>query len=336
MLDLILRGSVGLLPVLIFLAVLVYLDSYKLVRFRVVVAAIAAGCVAAGGSYVLNVAGLELTGWSLTTFSRYVSPIIEEAFKGIIIVYLIRKNRIGFPVDAAIFGFAAGAGFAMIENLYYLGVLSHSHLAVWIVRGFGTAIMHGGATAIFAIVAHTLAEETQSTGISVLAPGFVVASLVHSAFNHFLFAPVLSTLGILILLPPLLLYVFRDSEESLQKWMQIDFDADTELLELINSGNFSDSKVGKYLTSIREHFKPEVLFDLMCYLRLHTELSMRSSGMLMLRESGFEAPPDPEVNGMLEELKYLEKSIGRTGQMAVKPFLRMSSRDLWQLYMLEE
>jgi hypothetical protein len=39
---------------------------------------------------------------------------------------------------------------------------------------------------------------------------------------------------------------------------------------------------------------------------------------------------------MLEELKYLEKSIGRTGQMAVKPFLRMSSRDLWQLYMLEE
>jgi RsiW-degrading membrane proteinase PrsW (M82 family) len=336
MLDLILRGSVGLLPVLIFLAVLVYLDSYKLVRFRVVVAAIAAGCVAAGGSYFLNVAGLELTGWSLTTFSRYVSPIIEEAFKGVIIVYLIRKNRIGFPVDAAIFGFAAGAGFAMIENLYYLGVLSHSHLAVWIVRGFGTAIMHGGATAIFAIVAHTLAEESQSTSLSVLAPGFVVASLVHSAFNHFLFAPVLSTLGILILLPPLLLYVFRDSEESLQKWMQIDFDADTELLELINSGDFSDSKVGKYLTSIREHFKPEVLFDLMCYLRLHTELSMRSSGMLMLRESGFEAPPDPEVNGMLEELKYLEKSIGRTGQMAVKPFLRMSSRDLWQLYMLQD
>ncbi|UCC14663.1 MAG: PrsW family intramembrane metalloprotease [Gammaproteobacteria bacterium] len=336
MIDLILRGSVGLLPVLIFLAVLVYLDSYKLVRFRVVIAAITAGCVAAGSSYFLNVAGLELTGWSLTTYSRYVSPIIEEALKGIIIVYLIRKNRIGFPVDAAIFGFAAGAGFAMIENIYYLGILSQSHLAVWIVRGFGTAIMHGGATAIFAIVAHTLAEESQSTSLAVLAPGFVVASLIHSAFNHFLFAPVLSTLGILILLPPLLLYVFKDSEESLQKWMQIDFDADTELLELINSGDFSDSKVGKYLTSIREHFKPEVLFDLMCYLRLHTELSMRSSGMLMLRESGFEAPPDPEIKGMLEELKYLEKSIGRTGQMAVKPFMRMSSRDLWQLYMLEE
>jgi hypothetical protein len=27
-------------------------------------------------------------------------------------------------------------------------------------------------------------------------------------------------------------------------------------------------------------------------------------------------------------------SIGKTGQHALKPFLRLSSRDLWQLYML--
>jgi RsiW-degrading membrane proteinase PrsW (M82 family) len=334
--DLILRGSVGLLPVSIFLIVLVYLDSYKLVRFRAVLLAIAAGGLSAVASYFVNDLGLQLTGMSLTSYSRYVSPLIEEALKGLILVYLIRNHRIGFPVDAAIFGFAAGTGFAMIENLYYLGVMSDAHIAVWIVRGFGTAIMHGGATAIFGIVAHTLAEEKQSTGLAVLLPGFLVAAVVHSAFNHFLFAPVLSTLGILVLLPPLLVFVFQRSEASLQKWLAIDFDADTELLELINSGNFSDSKVGHYLESIRDHFKPEVLFDMMCYLRLHTELSMRSTGMLMLRESGFDVEPDPEVKAMLEELRYLEKSIGPTGHRAVKPFLRMSSRDMWQLYMLGE
>lgn len=336
MVDLILRGSVGLLPVLIFLAVLVYLDSYKLVRFRAVLIAIAAGGLSAGVSYFANDLALQATGLSITPFSRYISPLIEEVFKGAILVYLIRKHRIGFPVDAAIFGFAAGTGFAMIENLYYLGMMSNAHIAVWIVRGFGTAIMHGGATAIFGIVAHTLAEEKQSTGLAVLLPGFLVAAVVHSAFNHFLFAPVLSTLGILVLLPPLLIFVFQRSEASLKKWLAIDFDADTELLELINSGDFSDSKVGHYLNSIREHFKPEVLFDLLCYLRLHVELSMRSTGMLMLRESGFDVPADDEVKGMLEELRYLEKSIGPTGQRAVRPFLRMTSRDLWQLYMLED
>jgi len=292
--------------------------------------------VAAAASYFANDLGLQITGLGITAYSRYISPLVEEALKGIILVYLIRQHRIGFPVDAAIFGFAAGTGFAMIENLYYLGVMRDAHFAVWVVRGFGTAIMHGGATAIFGIVAHTLSEERQSTGPGVLLPGFILAALTHSAFNHFLFAPMLSTVGILILLPPLLLFVFHKSELSLRRWLAVDFDADTELLELINSGDFSDSKIGRYLDSIREHFKPEVLFDMLCYLRLHTELSMRSTGMLMLRESGFEVEPDEEIRSMLQELRFLESSIGRTGRRAVRPFLRVSSRDMWQLFMLED
>jgi len=336
MLDLVLRSLTGLLPVSLFLIVLVYLDSYKLVRLGTVLLAIAAGGVAAAASYFANDLGLQITGLGITAYSRYISPLVEEALKGIILVYLIRQHRIGFPVDAAIFGFAAGTGFAMIENLYYLGVMRDAHFAVWVVRGFGTAIMHGGATAIFGIVAHTLSEERQSTGPGVLLPGFILAALTHSAFNHFLFAPMLSTVGILILLPPLLLFVFHKSELSLRRWLAVDFDADTELLELINSGDFSDSKIGRYLDSIREHFKPEVLFDMLCYLRLHTELSMRSTGMLMLRESGFEVEPDEEIRSMLQELRFLESSIGRTGRRAVRPFLRVSSRDMWQLFMLED
>ena len=62
-------------------------------------------------------------------------------------------------VDAAIFGFAIGSGFALVENLYYLASRPDAHVAVQIIRGFGTAIMHGGATAIFAIVSVALAEK---------------------------------------------------------------------------------------------------------------------------------------------------------------------------------
>ena len=43
-----------------------------------------------------------------------------------------------------------------------------------------------------------------------------------------------------------------------------------------------------------------------------------------------------ETRAKLEELKYLEKSIGTTGKLAIKPFLRMSQKDLWQFYMLSE
>ena len=34
------------------------------------------------------------------------------------------------------------------------------------------------------------------------------------------------------------------------------------------------------------------------------------------------------------EMRYLEKSIGPTGILALAPMLHMSHKDLWQLYML--
>ncbi len=67
---------------------------------------------------------------------------------------------------------------------------------------------------------------------------------------------------------------------------------------------------------------------------MHLELTTRAKGILLMREAGFKIAPDPEIKARLDELKYLEKSIGKTGQFAMASFLRASSRDLWQLYML--
>jgi protease PrsW len=328
------RALVGLLPVLVFLATLLWLDSYKLVGGRRVLAIIGAGALVAGACYGVNIALLGALPMDIGVYSRFVAPLVEEALKGLIIVYLVRRHAIGFPADAAIFGFAIGTGFAMIENVYYLGIFRDAHIAVWVVRGFGTAIMHGGATAIFGIVAHTLSEQHQRRGPAEFLPGLLAAAAIHSLYNQFLFAPVYSTLGILLLLPPVIYLVFQHSERVLQRWLAVDFEADTLMLELLNSGALDDSKLGRHLENIRQHFPEAVVADMLCYLRLHTELSMRASATLMLRESGIAPEPDPEVRAMVEEMRFLEKSIGRTGQHALKPFLRLSSRDLWQLYLL--
>lgn len=333
-LDLVLRGAMGLLPVLAFLATLLWLDSYKLVGIRSVAATMGAGALVAAGCYGVNLALMGALPVDFGTYSRFIAPLIEEALKGAIIVYLVRRNAIGFPVDAAVFGFAIGTGFAVVENIYYLGVFRDAHVAVWVVRGFGTAIMHGGATAIFAIIAHTLAEQRQRRGLVEFMPGLLAATVIHSLYNQFLFAPVYSTLGILLFLPPVMFFVFDRSERALQRWLAVDFDADTQLLALLNSGGLQDSRIGKHLDFIKQHYAPEVVADMLCYLRLNVELSMRASAMLLMRESGLQPEIDPEVRAMVEEMRYLEKSIGKTGQHAIKPFLQLSSRDLWQLYML--
>ena len=56
----------------------------------------------------------------------------------------------------------------------------------------------------------------------------------------------------------------------------------------------------------------------------------------MMRESGFVNETGEQTRAKLEELRYLEKSIGTTGRLAIKPFLRMSQKDLWQFYMLSD
>jgi hypothetical protein len=55
----------------------------------------------------------------------------------------------------------------------------------------------------------------------------------------------------------------------------------------------------------------------------------------MMREAGFDAEPDPTLKATFDELRYLERSIGRTGMLALTPFLHTSTRDLWELTMLD-
>jgi hypothetical protein len=128
--------------------------------------------------------------------------------------------------------------------------------------------------------------------------------------------------------------VFQQSEKSVEEWLDVGFDADTELLELINSGNLSDSKIGEYLHSLKEKFDGPIVADLLCYLRIHVELAIRAKGLLMMRESGFVNTAGEETQAKLEEMRYLEKSIGTTGKLAIRPFLQMSRKDLWQFYVL--
>ncbi|NIR50899.1 PrsW family intramembrane metalloprotease [candidate division KSB1 bacterium] len=326
--------SISLLPVFIFLGALIVFDSYKLVKLRSVLRTILIGCVVALICMLVNSRLLELFSIEFSTFTKYVSPFTEELLKAAFIVYLIKSKKVGFMVDAAIYGFAVGAGFAFVENIFYLQRLETASLLVWIVRGFGTAVMHGAATAIFAIISKNISDRKSSEKSTVFLPGFVAALLVHSLYNHFILPPILITLSFLIVLPLLVIIVFERSEKATQKWLGVGFDSDVDLLTMITSGNISETRIGRYLQSLQSTFPGEVVADMLCFLRIHLELAVRAKGTLLMRESGFKVSNDPEIKAKFEEMKYLEKSIGKTGKLAILPFLHTTSRDLWQIYMI--
>ncbi len=324
----------GLLPVFLFLLMLIYMDGYKLVRVRNVLTTLFAGCISALAAYFINQFLYNNSSVDFNDYTRYIAPAVEEISKGIFIVYLVTKRKTGFLIDAAIYGFAIGAGFGLIENIFYLSIFTNGDFVFWIVRGFGTAVMHGSSTAVLAIISKYISDKFETVRLIIFFPGFIAAYFIHSAFNHFLFFPMLQTALQLIISPVIIFIVLRKGEELLREWMETGLDSDVNLLEIINEGKTMDSHIGNYLLSLKNKFEGTVLVDMLCLLKLYLELSSKVKGILLQREAGLNPKPDDEIYSKFDEIKYLEKSIGKTGRLAVMPLLHTKTKELWQLYML--
>jgi protease PrsW len=327
--------GLALVPVLLFLVALTLLDSFKLVTPWIVIRSILVGGAVAILALAVNSGVAETFHLSRGAIRHAVGPVAEELLKAVFVIVLIRTRRVGFLVDAAIHGFAVGAGFAVAENIYYLVAVQDSHLLLWTIRGFGTALIHGTATAVFAMISKNLSDRRERPGIGEFIPGLVPAILIHAAFNLVILPPLVATFVLLTVSPILIVFVFERSEKSTQEWLGVNLDSEVEMLDIITSGAMGESQVGKYLESLRSHFSGAVVADMLCLLRIHLELSILAKGVLIARAAGMDMPLGDNVRENLEELRYLERSIGKTGRMAMLPILAVKSRDLWQIYMLK-
>lgn len=329
------KVALGLVPALLYLGALVILDSYKLVRLRTVLAALAAGCLALVFCNHFNSWLMGVTGLSSPSYSRYVAPVTEEAAKAVFLVWLIRRRRIGFMVDAAIVGFASGAGFGILENIFILRVIPDAGVVTWILRGCGTALMHGSTVAILALIYHTRGPDPDRVRGARLLAAFAVAVAVHSVYNHFLVSPVVAALVLVLGVPLITVAVYGRSEKALENWLGTGFDTDAEMLAIIAEGRLSETPVGTYLMELRERFPAAVVVDMFCLLRVQTELAIEAKGVLMMRKQGIELPPREGLREKIDELHHLEKSIGPTGRLALQPLRKGGVRDTWEKHLLQ-
>jgi RsiW-degrading membrane proteinase PrsW (M82 family) len=333
--DLLLKALVGLLPVLAFLAVLKHVDAHKLVSFTTVALMLAGGGALAVVGYFANDLALGVLDIDLRSYSRYVAPILEECLKAGALIYLFSRNHIGFMVDAAIIGFAIGAGFSVVENVHYLRALPEATLGVWIVRGFGTAIMHGGATAVFGILAQSLTERHARFHWALYLPGLAIAIALHAIFNQFPGSPFQATVATLIVFPLTLMLVFAKSEHAIHDWLLTDYESHEHLLRAIRTGEFTHSEAGRFMSDLARRFDPAHVADMFAYVRLHTQLVLRAEKLLLAREGGTDLRLRQDDREDFRKLHGLERRIGKTGLMAIWPHLHFSRQELWELYELE-
>lgn len=331
-----LSAGTALLPVILFLAALFLMDSFKLAPVRSVAASLGAGALSALAVVWVHHSVPLLDTLSPEVVNRYLAPVLEEAVKGLVVVVLIRAGRIGFLVDAAVHGFAIGAGFAVVENVLYLRAMTDAPLTLWLVRGMGTAMMHGATSAIFAMLARTLSDRRRKRPASAFVPGFAAAVLIHSAANHLLLQPVAQALIILMILPALMVWIFDRSERATREWVSAGLDLDLEVLQLVVSETFAVTRFGQYLQELRARFPGPIVADMYCLLRLELELAVQAKALVMARGAGLELPADDDLDAALAERDYLQQSIGPTGLLALRPLQVTSQRDQWHHHLLHQ
>lgn len=144
-------------------------------------------CLAWGGFSVLlalqvNNFVLGLTNYEITV--RVLAPIIEELIKSVMLFIFVTRPRFRYIVDGAVYGFASGIGFAVIENILYIRNNPSAALGLAVARALSTSLMHATTSALIGIALGHLRRSTSNTKFIWALGGFVPAILIHIGYNN--------------------------------------------------------------------------------------------------------------------------------------------------------
>lgn len=111
------------------------------------------------------------------------APITEEIGKALFMVYLIWQPRFRNIVEGAIYGFAAGIGFAIAENLYFTFTNAASFADI-LTRVLSTTLMHATASALVGTFLGRYRRSEARYRAAYPLLGFLLAILLHAAYNN--------------------------------------------------------------------------------------------------------------------------------------------------------
>lgn len=169
---------------LLFVAIVHKFDFYQTGQFQYIVLCLGWGIVAYFLALFTNrsLVNAKLLTWD--SVIRFEAPIVEEIFKGLILFYLVQRPQFTYSVDGAVYGFAAGIGFAVAENIEYVTSDPNIAMAVALQRVFSTNLIHASSSAIIGIALGMFRLEKSRSRWLFFLGGVILAISQHMLFNN--------------------------------------------------------------------------------------------------------------------------------------------------------
>lgn len=320
---------------LAFLLVVKWLNFFETHKFRLILLALAWGAFAVELSYQVSHPMRLVLGAQFT--ATHTAPIVEEVFKSLILLYLVRRADTTFFVDGAVYGFAAGIGFAIAENMLYLSRLdANTGVVVATMRAFLSAMGHGSLTAIVGMALAGFPLGPVHHPLLRWLVGLVIASAVHLFFNNMAFHVFASAhTGLMVLAAinfPLFLLVcllvlwgLRRERIRLRKSLGRKSAAGSGESRLVqNAGDLDD-----LLSPIAERFGEAKREQAANALLLAAQLTMKQDQIRKTRDPELRAELAPQITQLKKELKKARHEVGIYIMSYVRSIMPKTTWSIW-------
>lgn len=325
--------AIALIVPVIFLFALRSFDLHKTVKFNRNIVTLISGIAAYLLAAQINPA-VAKTGWvEWDMIVRVVAPIVEELLKGAILIVLVNRADFNYVVDGALYGFGAGIGFAIIENVEYVEGNIEFALAIALARVFSTNLMHATSSGLVGTaLAFHRGEPNKRKGWLAIVGGYALAMVFHGIFNTMVNTGTLLTfaIGYGVVGAGLIWFVIRHGMDAQKQWVGEKLGMEDRVTkEETRAVTGLDKTVETLIEPFKERFGDEKA-------AMVRELMYKQAEMGIKRKL-LEATPSPTkrleveeiIQGLYHEMEALRRQIGMYPMMFVREVYLGQDIQLW-------
>jgi len=320
---------------LLFLYLVKGLNFFETHRVRLILLALVWGAISLELSYQVDHPIRLVLGMPFV--ATHTAPFVEEIFKSLVLLYLVRRADTTFFVDGAVYGFASGIGFAIVENMLYLSRVDlDTGLIVGTLRAFEASVLHGSTTAIVGMAVAGFPLGRVKHPLLAWVAGLTVAIAIHTAFNntafhHFVFGQtgVLVLAGIaftaLLLVGGAILWGLRRERTRLRKSLGVQAGVSKGEAMLVQRIDDLDDLLEPVEARFGEIKREQVANVLL----LGAQLAMKQEMIRETKDPELRAELVPQITELKRELKQQRHEVGVYVMSYVRSILPKTTWSLW-------
>ena len=318
---------------LIFLGLVRWLDLYASGSFRGIMVCLGWGMGAFLLAYQVNTIAVRFVGFGL--LMTLVAPVVEEMLKSLGLVHYVRQPDFTYFVDGAIYGFAAGTAFAVLENLLYLSRTgSDAGLLVALSRAFSTSLMHGSASALVGVALGRLRFGRGLSRIASVLLGWAAAMALHITFNNVVNrSQGLLTLALAVgiglggvgLTAAFILWGLREERRWLRETLGLQVGVSAGESAIVQQLDNLDP----LLAPIGERFGREKQKQVEALLRLQAQLGLKRKVQEMTPDPNLRTEMGAQVAALRQEIDTVRRDLGLYCMAYVRSILPPETEPIW-------